>query len=260
MNLTQAGNVAKQAAKGAGRILMDHFYKSKNFSYKSKSNLVTEVDLLAEAYIIESLQKNFPDHGLICEESGYTKTQSEYVWVIDPIDGTINYFHNTAPFRIAICLTYQTKPILTAVYNPLKSDLYFSQKGKGAFMNETPIKICSNEDLQSTIVLTHISIREQSRIKTLQVLEKIFAKGMHMRSFGSSIASLTYVARGTFEIFFHLRTHPWDILPGSLLVEEAGGIATDMEGRSLTINSDSVLATNGKNHEQLLSLFHDALQ
>lgn len=224
---------------------------------KGKSDIATEVDLESEKLIIGMLLQHFPDHSILSEESGLHDNNSKYIWIVDPIDGTINYFYGSAPFRVGLCLLEDKKPVLTAIYNPIKDNLYFAEKGKGATLNGEPLSVSDNTELADAIVMTHLSSHKEARARTILALDHVFSKTLHMRMFGSGLAAMTYVAGGKFDIFFNVQTNPWDILPGALLVEEAGGRVTDIKGNDITHESTSVIVTNGRVHDGVLQLLEN---
>jgi len=255
--IEQAKKVATNSVKEAGAILMDHLEEVKNRSFKSKHDIVTEIDLKSEKLMCDNIKANFPDHSILSEEKGFADHHSKYIWVMDPIDGTINYYYGASPFRVGLCLLKDKEPIITALYNPVKDQLYFAEKGHGATLNGKPIKISNISELSEAVVMTHFSSKKEARARTIVSLEKVFKETMQIRVFGSGLASMCYVAQGQFDIFVNVKTNPWDILPGSLLVEEAGGIVTDIKGNKITYESDSVLATSGKVHQETLKLLED---
>lgn len=255
MDTTLAASViAKQAVKEAGALLMDNFERVGNMSFKGKSDIVTELDLRSNELIHSKLALNFPDHSILSEETGLENHDSKYTWIVDPIDGTINYYFGCPPFRVGVCLLEDKQPILTAVYNPIKGQLYFAARGQGATVNDEPIKVNENADLTKAIVMTHLSSKHEARVKTIAALDRIFSRAMHMRMFGSGLAALSYIAAGKFDVFFNVKTYPWDILPGALLIQEAGGTVTDIHGGPITHESTSILASNGKIHAEMLEL------
>src|SRR3989344_340677 len=254
MDTKLAKKIAEEAAKEAGSMLMEHFGTDIKKTAKAKSDLVTEVYIQSEKIIIDAIKKNFPEHSILSEEAGNISGEEQYTWVIDPIDGTINYSYGAAPFRVAICLLEDKKPILSVIYNHIKGHLYIAEKGKGATMNGKSILVSNNADLKNAIVMTHLSSKKEARGRTIAVLDDIFSESMHMRMFGSSIAAMTYIATGKFDVFFSVQTKPWDIVSGALLIEEAGGKVTDIQGGEISLDSNSVLATNGKVHGHMLEL------
>ncbi len=254
MDINFAQKIAEEAVKAAGRVLMDNFDKPAQVSLKGKSDIVTDIDIKSEKLILEAIKNNFPDHRILSEEAGLIDSKSKYTWILDPIDGTINYYYKSAPFRVGLCLLENGKPIVSAIYNPVKNHLYSAQKSKGAYKNGQKIKVSDRSDLKNSVVMFHLSSKKDARNRTIKILDNIFENSLHMRMFGSSLASMTYVAEGKFDVFFNLQTSSWDILPGALIITEAGGMVTDISGKEVDYNSNSVLATNGKVHDQMLKL------
>jgi len=257
MDTNQVKKISIECVKEAGKLLMENIDKVKEVSFKAKSDIVTNIDIQSEKIIVDKIKTNFPEHSILSEESGFVDQHSEYVWIMDPIDGTMNYYHASAPFRVALCLTYKQKPIISTIYNPIKDELYFAEAGQGATLNDKKIIVNDNFELKNSVVMTHISSKKEARARTILALDSIFKKTLHMRMFGSGLAAMSYVASGKFDVFFNVKTYPWDILPGALLVQEAGGVVTDIEGNKITTESMSVLATNGKVHDQMLQLLKD---
>ena len=253
MNFELAKKTAIKAVKGSGNILMANFYKEKSMSFKGKGDIVTEIDFKSEKFILDLIKKNFPDHAILSEEKGLVEKTSAYIWIVDPIDGTINNYHGAEPFCIGLCLLKNDEPIISAIYNPISDHLYFAEKNKGANMNGNVIKV-SDRDLKNSVIMTHLSSKKDSRDRLIPHLEQIYSSGMHMRMLGSGFAAMTYVAGGNFDVFFNIKTNAWDFLPGTLLVQEAGGMVTDINGEKINIKSTSVLATNGVAHGEMLAL------
>ncbi|MFH1589313.1 MAG: inositol monophosphatase family protein [archaeon] len=255
MNIQLAKKVAKECVLEAGELIKKYKNNIKKVSFKDKSDIVTDVDIKSEKLIIDKIQKNFPEHNILSEERGLIKrNKSEYTWIIDPIDGTINFYHDAAPFRVGVCLTKNDVPIITALSNPVKNQLFFAEKGKGATLNHKKLLVNDNSHIKFSVVMTHLSSKKSARMKTISVLDNIFCHSLHIRLYGSGLASLSYIAMGEFDVYFNVQTSIWDILPGSLLVTEAGGTVTDIEGNPLTLKSTSILATNGKVHKTMLKL------
>jgi myo-inositol-1(or 4)-monophosphatase len=237
-----------------GELVMGDFGRLSEYSLKSKNDIVTKLDKDAEKIIIDSLNRNFPEHSIFSEEDGLTDRKSKYTWIVDPIDGTINYYSGISPFRIAMALLEDNKPIFSAIYNPVKKDIYTAKKGGGAFKNGRKMQVNDNGDLNNYVVMTHLSSKKNARNKVISSLNQVFSKVLQIRILGSGSASLGYIADGKYDAFYNVKTHPWDILPGSLIVQESGGQVTDVLGKEITIDSTSILASNGKLHKQLVSL------
>lgn len=259
MDFNHAKQVATSAILKAGQHLLQYWKRSKPFTFKAKQDIVTQIDLEVEQLIINTIKNTFSDHQILSEERGFLGVENaDYCWIIDPIDGTINFVNDAAPFRIGIGLLYRNQPFLTVILNPIKNELYLATYSEPSTCNGELIRVSDNEDLQKAVVMTHLSSKTAARTQTLQALNQIFEQTLHLRMFGSGLSALTYVASGKFDIFFNVKTNPWDILPGVLLVEQAGGKITDLEGNPITIESTSVLATNGKLHEPMLELLEKA--
>ncbi len=258
MDIELAKKVAISAAKEAGKLLNTNFQEEKIMSFKGKSDIVTEIDIKSEKIILDFIKLHFPNHTILSEEVGFIgNNNSKYMWVVDPIDGTMNYYHGMNPYRVGICLLEDKKPILNVLYNPTKNEMYVAQKGGGAFLNDKKITVSDNADLKNSVVMFHLSSKEEPRIRTMAVLEKVFQASMQVRMYGSSLSQMSYVASGKFDVYFNVSLKPWDILPGALLVEEAGGKVTDIKGGEITHESTSVIATNGKVHDQMLKLLEN---
>jgi myo-inositol-1(or 4)-monophosphatase len=258
MNIDHAKDIAIQAVLQAGDVLKENLNKIKTVTQKSdRRDLVTNVDLEVEKILLSAVQKDFPTHSILSEEAGEIFGESEYEWVIDPIDGTINYTHAHPPFRIGCCLLREGQPILTVMYGPTRDQLFVAVKGKGATLNQHPIHVSQNQDLQNSIFMTHLSSKRFARLRTIASLERVYTHTSHVRMFGSGLASMSYIAEGRYDVFYNVETKPWDILPGKLLIEEAGGKVTEISGQEINLKSTSVLATNGLVHNQMLELLAD---
>lgn len=238
-----------------GQILRDNLDQIKTITQKSnRRDIVTNIDLEVEKVLIDAIKNNFPDHAILSEEAGAIVGQSEYRWLIDPIDGTVNYSHGHPPFRIAVCLLATDVPILTILYGPTRDQLFVAEKGKGAWLNNQPIQVSANTELANSIFMIHLSSQEIPRLRTINSLERVFEHTAHVRMFGSGSAAMSYIAEGRYDVFYNLATNPWDIIPGALLIEEAGGKVTDIMGEKISLDSTSVLATNGHVHAEMIEL------
>ncbi|MSU60571.1 MAG: inositol monophosphatase [Candidatus Staskawiczbacteria bacterium] len=257
MDIELAKKVAISAAKEAGKLVGENFQKTKKMSFKGENDMVTEIDLQSEKIILDAIKVNFPDHNILSEEAGATDNGSKYMWMVDPIDGTVNYYYGLDPYCIGICLLEDGRPILNVLYNPTHDEMYVAQKGKGAFMNEKRITVSDNTDLKNSMVMLNLSRTKGTRTKTLKIVERISDHVRRMRVFGSSLSYMSYISSGKSDAFFDILLKPWDFLPGALLVEEAGGKVTDIKGNEITADSTSVVASNGRVHDQILKLLEN---
>ncbi len=258
MDYQIARKVAQTAVRRAGRLLLENFQKVQRIEIKTRRDLVLAIDLKAERLIVQEIQRHFPDHNILSEQAGFTDKGSPYTWVIDPMDGSVNYYNGVAPFCTSMALVYRQTTILSAIYDPMEKKLYYAERGKGAWVNDRRLRVSRHADIHNTLVMTHLSSRRIARALTLKTFGRLYDYDMRIRLFGSGIAALTYVASGTFDIFYNILTYPWDIVSGALLVEEAGGKVTDFQGRPITLKSTSIVATNHRFHATILRIVKGA--
>lgn len=238
----------------AGAAQLQHYFNGE-FKISNKegvNNIVTEADAAAEKAIIEVIQQHFPDHFILSEEVGEIKTDSEYKWIIDPIDGTVNFSNGIPLCCVSIALEKENTIILGAVYNPFINELFFAQKGMGATLNGKKIRVSEKETVLKSCLVTGFPYTYlDSPNGPIQVFEKLIRKGIPVRRLGSAAIDLCWVAAGRFDGFYEHQLQPWDCAAGFLLVEEAGGKITDFEGNDYNVYQPQIIATNGKIHEEL---------
>jgi len=240
----------------AGAAQLQHYFNGQ-FQITNKegiNNLVTEADHAAEKAIIEAIQFDCPDHFILSEETGEIVTQSEYKWIIDPIDGTVNFANGIPICCVSIGLEKNGEMILGAVYNPFMNEMFFAQRGMGAYLNDKRIHV-SNKDqvIKSCLVTGFPYTYLDSPNGPLQVFSKLVRQGIPVRRLGSAAIDLCWVAAGRFDGFYEHKLQAWDSAAGFLMVEEAGGKVTDFEGNHYSPYQPHLLATNGKIHVELLA-------
>ncbi len=245
--------IAFLAVNKAGKIIEKNFRKTNKISFKKDSSLITKIDLEAEKAIIKLIKKNFPSHDILSEENG-GKIGEEYTWIIDPLDGTTNYLSKFPFFSVSIALLYKKEPILSVNFNPVTKELYFVEKRKGAFLNGKKIKVSKTQVLEKTILLFGKGRKKEEFLKFFQALKKAGRKCRTFRFWGAANLSLCYLASGRVDGFIFTGDKIWDSIAGVLLVKEAGGKITDFQGKDWQIDSKTLIATNGKIHNQLLKL------
>jgi myo-inositol-1(or 4)-monophosphatase len=250
---------AIKAAKEAGKIIL-HYY-SKNINAKSKGNtydLVTEADLAAENKIISIIKNRFPNHSLLAEESGEETHKSDYCWIIDPLDGTNNFYHKFPMFCVSIALYKKGKPLIGVVFDPLKNELFYAEKSKGAFLNNKKIVVSTVNSLsESLLALGFYYERGSVMRKTLGQMKKFFYENVHgLRRTGSAALDLCYTACGRFEGYWELKLNPWDYAAGSLILTESGGRITDVQGKRYNLMMKNVAASNGKIHKDMIRILN----
>ncbi len=234
--------IATQAARESGAILRDYYYREKRIESKGNRNLVTEVDLLSEKNILKILHDEYPEHGVLCEESGKNEKASEYQWIVDPLDGTTNYAFGIGHFCVSIGLVRNDEALLGVLYDPLKDELFRTQKGEGAYLNDSPIAVAHKRDLQTKVIGFDLGYSDAASKEMLSLASQSWYPQITFRLMGSAALGITYVACGRMDIYFHRSIYPWDIAAAVLLIREAGGEITDGEGKPATVWSNQVIA------------------
>lgn len=252
-------NKVIQITKEAGEIVREGFGKNFSIEYKTNvSNLVTEIDKKSEALIIDFIKKEFPTHNILAEESGEHGTSSEYLWVIDPLDGTTNFAHGLPIFAVSIGVQKNGGTICGAVYDIMRDEIYTSEKGSGSFCNGQQLQVSTNDDLQKSVLVTGFpyNIAENPD----HAFERFIASlriARAVRRLGSAAIDFCYVASGVFDGFWEVYLNSWDVCAGKLIVEEAGGIVTNFNNEKIDIYSKQILATNNIVHEQMIKLLNN---
>jgi myo-inositol-1(or 4)-monophosphatase len=247
-------NILLQAAEKAGTIMRNAINTSFKISNKEGlNNLVTEVDHASEKAIFEIIQQHYPDHFILSEESGEVITDSSYKWIIDPIDGTINFAHGIPLCCVSIGVEYEGKMILGVVYNPFLNELFFAEKGKGATLNGNPISVSAKTAVEHACLVTGFPYSYLDEPNgPLVIFDKLIRKGIPLRRLGSAAIDLCWVAMGRFDGFYEHKLNAWDSAAGFLMVEEAGGKVTDFANQPYSPYQPQIVATNGKIHADLL--------
>lgn len=244
----------KAAETGAG--IMKAYFNGK-FEISSKdtlNNLVTEVDKKSEQAIIQLILEHFPDHQILSEEIGAIPRDSEYKWIIDPIDGTVNYAHGVPICCVSIALEKEGEIIMGTVYNPFLEELFFAQKGFGASLNDEKIEVSATTELDRAFLVTGFPyVWEEVSNNPVNVFERFIRRGIPVRRFGSAALDLCWVACGRFDGFWEHHLQAWDSAAGYLIVKEAGGMVTDFTGKEYSPYQKQLLATNGKIQGQMLA-------
>ena len=246
---------AIKAAKEAGKIMLKRRGHPGKIDYKGRINLVTEVDLLCEKKIIEVIKNNYPDHSILAEESGETTTDSDYKWIIDPIDGTTNFAHDFPFYCSSIALEIKENIQIGVVYLPVLDELFTVQKGKGAFLNDKKIQVSKANTLQESMLATGFAYDvHETDMDNVNHFKNFLKQARAVRRPGSAAIDLCYVAAGRFDGFWEFNLYPWDVAAGVLLIQEAGGRVTNMAGENYSIYSDNILASNGLVHRDMVKI------
>jgi myo-inositol-1(or 4)-monophosphatase len=245
-------NAAIAAAKKGGEAVLRRFETSIERHVKADKSFVTAADTEAEAAILREIKKSFPNHSILSEESGAEKNNSEYEWIIDPLDGTANFVNGIPLFAVSIAALKNGVPVAGVVYQPAGNSLYAAEKGKGATWNGKRVKV-SDGDREHAVITFAPGKKEKERLNALFASAERFVKSK--RYLGCAAPDLAYVARGGTEGIFFLGLNKWDYAAGVLLVQEAEGVITDFSGAPWVFgSSDFFIASNGRIHDALLSL------
>ena len=243
----------KAANAGAG-VIMDFFDKEIKISNKEGiNNLVTEADHASEKIIIDTIRNDFPDHAILSEEIGSLFTPSEYKWIIDPIDGTVNFANRIPICCVSIAVEHNGEVIMGAVYNPFINEFFFAQKGYGATLNNKTIRVSNKSEVLRSCLVTGFPYTYLDMPNgPLQIFERFIRRGIPVRRLGSAAIDLCWVAAGRFDGFYEMNLQAWDSAAGFHIVEEAGGKVTDFKGRRFSPHQTFVVASNGVIHDELL--------
>ncbi|MEI6947579.1 inositol monophosphatase family protein [Paraflavisolibacter sp. H34] len=242
---------AVQAAADEMRRFIDVDFKISN--KEGLNNLVTEVDHASEKAIINVIKKNHPGHSILTEESGELYQDSQYKWIIDPIDGTVNFAHRIPICCISVAVEHAGKMVMGAVYNPYMNEYFLAEKGCGATLNDQPIHVSKKEKVENACLVTGFPYTYLDQPNgPLEVFSRLIRKGIPVRRLGSAALDLCWVACGRFDGFWEHKLNAWDSAAGYLIVQEAGGKVTDFDGNPYSPYQPRIVATNGIIHDDLL--------
>ena len=256
--LSPALNVMIAAARKAGRALIRDFGELENLqiSRKGPADFVTNADSRTERVLIEELSRARPGYGFLVEESGVIEGKDKtHRFIIDPIDGTTNFLHGIPQFCISIGLEREGHVVSALVFNPVTDEMYVAEKGHGAYLNDRRLRVAVRQNLPDILVASGAPfLGKDGRDQFLTELDAVVASTAGMRRFGSAALDLAWVASGRFDAFWERKLKPWDIAAGILIVREAGGVVTDLDGRDRMMDNGHILAANEMLHRQLLDL------
>ena len=252
-------NIAIKAARAAGAIINRGSQELDllNVTHKGPNDFVTEVDHAAEAVIIETLLTAYPGHGILAEESGraHGAKHSEYVWIIDPLDGTTNFLHGFPVYAVSIALAYRGVIEQAVVYDPNRNDLFFASRGRGAFLNDRRLRVGKRTRLADSLIGTGFPFRKGDNVKRyMEMFETVMQSCAGVRRPGSAALDLCFVAAGWYDGFFETGLNPWDMAAGSLMVTEAGGLIGNFTGEADFLYQREVIAGSPKIYGQLVTM------
>jgi myo-inositol-1(or 4)-monophosphatase len=255
---------ASEIAREAGALLRDFYRKGVETEYKGDVDLVTEADRQSEKLIVERLYSAFPDHGIYGEEGTRSHIESEYRWYIDPLDGTTNFAHGFPVFCVSMGLEHRPASIAPTddgeliagiIYDPLRDEIFTTEKGKGAYLNDAPIHVSKTPDLAEALIATGFPSSKRHTSPNIHFYQEFTLRSHGVRRAGSAALDLAYVACGRVDAYWEFNLNPWDTSAGALLVTEAGGTMTGFDGSPFKLDSRELLATNGQLQDEMTRLF-----
>lgn len=253
--------IAEVIVRQAGAVLREGYGNVRHIQQKGVIDLVTEFDVRSEEIIISSIQKEFPDHAVLAEESGLNTTISEYQWVIDPLDGTTNFAHGIPVFAVTIALLKNNSPVVGVVYDPLRNEMFSAELGQGASLNNHPIRVSSQADLGRAVISTGFpyDLRTNPRNNLAQFVQ-FQLRTQAVRHLASAALDCAWTASGRLDGYWEFGTKPWDVGAGSLIVREAGGRVTSTDGDENFLSNESILVSNSLLHGQMLRVLSEGSQ
>jgi len=255
-------NIAVKAARAAGDIITRNVDRIDTLTIetKSRNDWVSDVDRMAEEAIIRVIKRAYPQHGILAEESG-NQEGNEYQWIIDPLDGTTNFLHGFPQYSVSIALKYRDTLDQAVVYDPYKQELFTASKGGGAALNGRRIRVSGLRNLDGALLGTGIPFREEQDLdRYLKTMRVLLPGTAGVRRAGSAALDLAYVAAGRLDGFWEFGLNPWDMAAGILLIREAGGIISDLEGQTNYMKSGDILAGGPKVHTAMLKAIRPAMK
>ena len=251
-------DAAIEIAREAGQILLAH--RGVAFELKGAYDLVTAADRASEQFIVKQLRERFPNHGIVAEEGGRAELEAEMRWYVDPLDGTTNFAHGYPAWNVPLALARKREVNAGVVYDPLNRELFAAERGAGARLNGAPMRVSKARVLDDSLVATGFPSRKRHQNVNIHFYYQVAMTTHGVRRGGSAALDLAYTACGRLEAFWEFGLQPWDMAAGTLLVEEAGGKASGMQGEPLDVNGRYVVADNGLIHQELLELFREVFQ
>lgn len=240
--------VMDRAVRKAGRALVRDFGEVENLqvSVKGPGDFVSNADRRAEATLREELARARPGYGFLMEESGEVAGDGLHRWIIDPLDGTTNFLHSIPHFAISVALERGKDVVAGMIYNPVLDEMYWAERGHGAFLNDRRLRVSARRDLSSAVIGTGIPFQTRGDHPTyVKTLAAVMARTAGVRRIGAAALDLAYVAAGRFDGFWESDLNAWDVAAGILMVREAGGFVEDIDGRDTALNTGNIIATNG---------------
>jgi myo-inositol-1(or 4)-monophosphatase len=255
MDLNELKAVALAAAYHGGGYIQQRRDATRRITHKGDIDLVTEADLGAEALIIATIRSRFPDHAILSEEKGLIKGKRGCRWIVDPLDGTTNFAHGLTTCCVSIAAVDDDGPLVGVVWAPFSEELFSAVRGRGAYLNGRRLAVSDIGDTKDSLLVTGFPYNVKTIMEpVMKRFRRCLEASQGVRRLGSAALDLCYVAAGRFEAFWEEQLHPWDVAAGHIIVAEAGGWVTDFGNRPFDPEMSSILASNGRIHEQMLNL------
>jgi myo-inositol-1(or 4)-monophosphatase len=250
-------NFAIETARAAGQILLEKYGRKINISKKGDINLVTEADLASEKLIIERIRSYYPKHAILAEEAGNAVLLdgvNTWKWIIDPLDGTTNFAHGYPCFCVTLALEHDGEIVVGVTFDPTRNELFAAERGKGATLNNKPIRVSDTEKLSEALLVTGFPYDFTQKENFARHLTDFLLYSRGVRRDGSAAIDMAYVACGRFDGFWEEGLNPWDVAAGYLLIEEAGGQVTYYTGEKFSIYAPPICGSNGSIHDEMLEI------
>lgn len=251
-----------KASLEAGKFVRKNIGRIKDLNYKGKTNLVTNIDISSEAIIVKKIRKSFPNHDILAEEGSLFRSNGEFRWLIDPLDGTTNFVHTFPFFCVSIALEdiKNKQIVMGAVFDPIRNELFFAKKNSGSFLNKKRIRVSKIKYLKNSLLATGFSYNLiTTKRNNLNNFKKFIYNSQAIRRAGSAAMDLSYVACGRFDGYWELDLNPWDTAAGFIIVKEAGGEVSTVRGGTFDPYKKEILASNNLIHKQMLDVFRKPL-
>ncbi len=251
---------AMEIAREAGGLLANYFERRVGFELKGEYDLVTEADRASENLVVERLRSHFPSHSVVAEEGTGHHSSKEYCWYVDPLDGTTNFAHGFPVYNVTLALEQAGELVAGCIFDPTRQEMFAAERGAGAYLNNRRIRVSKVSKLEETLVATGFPSRRRHANLNIHFYYQLAMFTHGVRRAGSAALDLAYVASGRLDAFWEFNLNPWDVAAGILLIREAGGKVSDMEGQAVSLRGPHILADNGLVHDRVLELFGEVFE
>ncbi|MDO8473317.1 MAG: inositol monophosphatase family protein [Dehalococcoidia bacterium] len=243
-----AMDVARRAALAAGDVLVQRYSHAKTVKWKGKSNITTDADIAAEEAIVRIIEAEYPTHNIVAEESGKSEQQSEYSWLVDPLDGTNNFLFGIPFFAVTIGLTAGDQVLLGVTYDPMRREMFHGEVDSPSRLNGEEIFASKRTNLRDALIGFDVGYKPEKGLQVLEFAPELWRQAHGVRLMGSAALGLAYVASGRLDVYCHRCLYPWDIAAGLLIVRNSGGLVTDWDGTRATPKTDQIIAAGKSIH------------